>query len=75
MQAWLDRYLKHKRNATKRLLSKRFTYLEPTGQGRWDRVALRRGPQLSFYYCSAYGFHSPSGKLLADRDVGAVAGC
>jgi hypothetical protein len=75
VQAWLDRYLKHKRSATRRLLSERFTYLEPAGAGKWAPVALRRGPQLSFYYCSGYGFHSPAGKLHAERDIAGVGGC
>ena len=56
-QAWLDRYLKHRRN-DRALLGRRFTYLEPTGQGRWDEVSLKRSPLMSFYYCSAYRFTS-----------------
>jgi len=75
VQAWLDRYLKHRRSATRRLLSHRSTYLEPAGNGKWAPVLLRRDPQLSFYYCSAYGFHSPAGKLHAERDIGGVGGC
>lgn len=75
VQAWLDRYLKQRRNATRRLLAKRFRYLEPTGGGRWEPLALRRAPQLSFYYCSAYAMRTPAGKRRVDLDLGAVPGC
>jgi hypothetical protein len=64
-----------RRIATRRLLSKRFRYLEPTGSGRWQPVRLRRAWQLSFYYCSAYRFHSGSGRLRSDPNVGGVPGC
>lgn len=53
VQTWLDRYLKHRDN-DRRLLGKRFRYLEPTGNGEWTPVKLKRNPLLSFSYCSAY---------------------
>ena len=59
VQAWLDRYLKHRDN-TDALLGKRFRYLEPAGAGRWAPVTLQRDPLLSFYYCSAYGVTTPT---------------
>ena len=54
VQAWLDRYLKHRDNAD-RLLADRVRYLEPTGGGEWTPVRLDRPSLTSFYYCSAYG--------------------
>src|ERR1700712_3577365 len=57
VQAWLDRYLKHRSNDTA-LTGDTFRYLEPRGNGVWAPVTLHRASLLSFYYCSAYGFHS-----------------
>lgn len=68
VQRWLDRYLKH-RGSSKRLLAKRFRYLEPTGGGEWSPVRLQRDPLLSFYYCSAYSLGKRS-----DLDITGV-GC
>ena len=73
VQAWLDRYLKHKRNDTS-LTGSTFRYLEPVGNGRWQPVTLRRGSLLSFYYCSAYGFRSGN-RVLSNGDVAGVGGC
>ena len=73
-QAWLDKYLKHDKTADARLLATTFKYLEPVGQGRWAPVTLKRADHLSFYFCSAYGFHSAAGKLLSDGDIAGV-GC
>jgi len=61
VQAWLDRYLKHRANDAT-LLGTRFHYLEPTGNGTWSPVTLHRNPLLSFYYCSAYSLRTPSGE-------------
>jgi dienelactone hydrolase len=72
VQRWLDRYLKHRDN-TGALLGSSFRYLEPTGDGRWSPVRLHRDDLLSFYYCSAYGIHTPDG-LASDDDVAGV-GC
>jgi dienelactone hydrolase len=72
VQRWLDRYLKHRDN-TGALLGSSFRYLEPTGDGRWSPVRLHRDDLLSFYYCSAYGIHTPDG-LARDGDVADV-GC
>jgi hypothetical protein len=72
VQAWLDRYLKH-RDTTDVLLGTRFRYLEPVGNGDWAPVTLRRGPLLSFYYCSAYRLSTPTG-LRQDGDLTDV-GC
>jgi len=65
VQRWLDRYLKH-HGTSKRLLAKRFRYLEPTGDGEWSPVRLQRDPLLSFYYCSAYS--------LGKRSSGDITG-
>jgi dienelactone hydrolase len=73
VQAWLDRYLKHRRNDAA-LTGSTFRYLEPRGHGRWRPVTLRRGSLLSFYYCSAYRFRSGS-RVLGDGDVSGVGGC
>jgi len=72
VQRWLDRYLKHRDN-TGALLADSFRYLEPTGGGEWSRVRLRRDDLLSFYYCSAYGLHTPDG-VVSDGDIAGV-GC
>ncbi len=37
-------------------------------------TTLRRASLLSFYYCSAYGFHSGS-RLLSNGDIARVGGC
>jgi hypothetical protein len=73
VQAWLDRYLKHKSNDSA-LTGTTFRYLEPVGNGRWQPVTLQRSSLLSFYYCSAFGFRSGS-RLLSDGDIGDVGGC
>jgi hypothetical protein len=73
VQAWLDRYLKHQRNDAA-LTGSTFRYLEPAGNGVWTPVTLRRGSLLSFYYCSAYGFHSGS-RLLSNGDIAGVGDC
>jgi dienelactone hydrolase len=65
VQRWLDRYLKH-RGSSKRLLAKRFRYLEPTGGGEWSPVRLQRDPLLSFYYCSAYSLGKRSDLDITD---------
>ena len=72
VQAWLDRYLKHRDN-TDVLLGKRFRYLEPTGDSVWAPVTLDRDSLLSFYYCSAYGIRTLQG-VAANGDVAGV-GC
>ena len=72
VQRWLDRYLKH-RGSVKSLLATRFRYLEPSGNGRWVPVTLRRDDLLSFYYCSAYRLDSTKG-LRSSGDVTGV-GC
>ncbi|MGH2980563.1 MAG: alpha/beta hydrolase [Solirubrobacterales bacterium] len=74
VQAWLDRYLKHQSGAFGRLLAERFTYLEPTGQRRWEPVTLERAKQLSFYYCSGYDIRSAGGSRLVEPDIAGV-GC
>ena len=73
VQAWLDRYLKHRRNDAA-LTGDTFRYLEPAGNGVWAPVTLHRGSLLSFYYCSAYGFHSGA-RLLSNGDIAHVGGC
>ena len=71
-QLWLDRYLKDRRNDRK-LLGKRFPYLEPIGAGEWERTILKRDRLLSFYYCSAYRIETRDG-VRRDGDVTGV-GC
>jgi dienelactone hydrolase len=73
VQAWLDRYLKHRSNDAA-LTGDTFRYLEPAGNGVWAPVTLHRASLLSFYYCSAYGFHSGS-KVLSNGDIAHVGGC
>ncbi len=72
VQAWLDRYLKHRDN-TRQLLGTRLHYLEPTGNGEWSPVTLHRNPLLSFYYCSAYSLDTGNG-VRRDGDITGV-GC
>ena len=74
VQAWLDKYLEHRRSADRRLLAKRFEYLEPTAGGSWEPVELKRSRNLSFYFCSAHSFHAANGRLRENLDVAAV-GC
>jgi hypothetical protein len=74
VQAWLDKYLKHDASADSRLLATRWSYLEPSGSGQWTPISLDRAARLSFYFCSAYAFHSASGQLLSDSDIAQV-GC
>lgn len=73
VQAWLDRYLKHQSNDGA-LTGSSFRYLEPVGTGQWKPVTLQRGSLLSFYYCSAYGFHSGT-RILSNGDIAHVGGC
>lgn len=72
VQAWLDHYLKHRRNPRK-LTGTTFRYLEPVGHGKWAPVTLHRAKLLSFYYCSAWRFHD--GGRHDDPDVAHVGGC
>jgi alpha-beta hydrolase superfamily lysophospholipase len=76
VQAWLDRYLKHRTDAasTAALTGTTFRYLEPTGLGRWSPVTLHRDRLLSFSYCSAWRLRS-GGRWLDDPDVARVGGC
>ena len=43
--------------------------------GQWTPLTLNRAARLSFYYCSAYGFHDDRGQLVSSNDVGGVGGC
>ncbi len=72
VQRWLDRYLKHRGGAAA-LRATSFRYLEPTGNGRWTPITLRRKPLLSFYYCSAYSIRDARG-THTDLDIADV-GC
>lgn len=73
VQAWLDRYLKHRRNDGA-LFGTSFRYLEPVGDGRWAPVTLRRDALLSGRYCSAWHVRS-GGRMRTDGDVAGVGGC
>lgn len=75
VQAWLDKYLKHRPYADARLLATRFTYLEPQIGHVWRPVTLERADRLSFYFCSGYAFHEADGTLVQNGDVGGVGGC
>lgn len=70
VQRWLDHYLKH-RGSLRPLLAQRMAYLEPVGDGVWERVRLDRDPLLSFYYCSAMHL---AGGGIDDGDLTGV-GC
>ncbi len=71
VQRWLGHYLQHA--PAKALLAPSFRYLEPAGGGDWRTVRLDRDANLSFYYCSAYGFHADGG-LEQNGDITGV-GC
>jgi hypothetical protein len=73
VQAWLNRYLKHA--SSNPLLGTNFRYLEPTAVGLWTPIALSRASALSFYHCSAYGFHDDAGRIVSSGDMGGVGGC
>ncbi|MGN6781504.1 MAG: alpha/beta hydrolase, partial [Marmoricola sp.] len=73
VQAWLDRYLKHRHN-DRALFGTSFRYLEPVGNGRWAPVTLRREPLFSGRYCSAWRVRTASG-LRENGDVAGVGGC
>ncbi len=81
VQRWLGRYLKHegvsaKPVGTDPLLATSFRYLEPTGNGVWKPVNLKRQGALSFYYCSAYAFTDRNGKgKHVNGDIAKVGGC
>jgi hypothetical protein len=68
VQAWLGKYLKHRRDADRRLLTERFEYLEPGADGEWAPVGLERAEHLSFYFCSRYAF--PRSRRAATRGPG-----
>jgi hypothetical protein len=73
--AWLDRYLKQDRTADQRLAATSFRQLEPQGHGRWGYTpTLVRDENLSFYFCSAWRYHTLSGKLVERLDP-TGAGC
>lgn len=72
-QAWLDRHLKHERD-DRALFGRRFTYLEPVGQGRWSPVTLDRETLLSSRFCSAWHVRTRTG-MRVDGDVNGVGGC
>jgi dienelactone hydrolase len=77
VQAWLDRYLKH-RGSDSALLGTSLHYLEPRGKGVWAPVTIDRSSELSFYYCSAYSLHSGAdgdGPVVSDGDIAGVGGC
>jgi dienelactone hydrolase len=68
VQAWLDRYLKHR--SAKPLFATSIRYLEPVAVGKWAPVTLERAKQLSFYYCSGWSI----GKKV-NLDPAGVGGC
>jgi hypothetical protein len=71
---WLDRYLKRSGSADRRLRARRWSYLEPVGNGVWSPVQLRRADRSSFYYCSGWDMHGLRGRHRVRVDVGGV-GC
>lgn len=70
-QAWLDHWLKDASIAP--LLATSWSYLEPTGGGRWTPTRLDRSKLLSTRYCSAYLLHDDAA-VRQDEDV-TGAGC
>jgi len=67
--AWLDKYLKHDHSADARLAATSFDVLEPKGKGVWgDTPVLQRDGSLSFYFCSAWRYHSAGGALVEAVD-------
>lgn len=73
-QAWLDRYLKHRKRTG--LLATSLRYAEPVEVGRWEPVTLDRASHLSFYFCSAYRFRDPqTRRMVQSADVAGVGGC
>jgi fermentation-respiration switch protein FrsA (DUF1100 family) len=83
VQAWLDKYMKHRRGASARLRARSFKYLEPVGGATWSPVRLKRADRLSFYYCSGLAWRrgpsgsrpSSRGRVLVRRDMASVGGC
>lgn len=75
VQAWLDKYLKGRRGADRRLLATEVSYLEPRASGAWAPVTLARDEQLSFYFCSAFAFDLADGARRDDPDLAGVGGC
>jgi hypothetical protein len=72
VNAWLDRYLKHRSIAP--LLATSFRYLEPIAVGDWQPVSLDRSKLLSFYYCSGWSMRDEK-RIVASSDPAAVGGC
>jgi hypothetical protein len=68
VQAWLDRYLKHKSAGP--LFAPSFKYLEPQAGGKWVPITLDRSQRLSFYYCSGWAI---GGNV--NLDPAGVGGC
>jgi dienelactone hydrolase len=80
-QAWFDRYLKHDRTATRRLVATRFddsADVHNISTGRWDAVNLRNLPariagqpvadRLSFHFRSAYWLNRGALRCESMRD-------
>ena len=73
--AWLDKYLKHDRSADQRLAATSFRQLEPQARGTWGYTpTLVRDENLSFYFCSAWRYHTIRGELVERLDP-TGAGC
>jgi hypothetical protein len=83
VQAWLDKYMKHRSSASARLRARSFWYREPVGNGRWSPVRLKRSERLSFYYCSGWAWRrgasgsrpASRGAVQVRRDIAGVGGC
>jgi hypothetical protein len=72
VQAWLDRYMKHRSIGA--LLASSFRYFEPVAVGQWKQVALDRSKLLSFYFCSGWSLRKGE-QVVANRDPAGVGGC
>ena len=72
VQAWLDRYLKHRAIAP--LLAASWRYLEPVTVGRFEPVTLERSSLLSFYYCGGYSLRDGK-RTVSSSDPAGVGGC
>ncbi|HEV7754620.1 MAG TPA: hypothetical protein VGO94_02060 [Mycobacteriales bacterium] len=71
-QAWLGTYLRHDAGARQAVTATTWSYLEPTGNGGWDRIRLNRQDRLSRYYCS--GIDVRAGGRVVNPDLAGV-GC
>jgi hypothetical protein len=74
-QAWLGTYLRHDPAARQAVTATTWPYLEPAGNGAWNRIRLDRGDRLSRYYCSGIDLREGGRAVYTDLgDVGCTTG-